>query len=109
VGEVEMVRDYLDAPPPPSANGASSITSDHAHPIEAREPPPASIAIAAEKSLAASLLPRLPGSYRQMLGRRFDDGVDLSGGCRQRDTANLAVSSEQAVGDHQHNSTVWPV
>ena len=39
-----------------------------------------SISAAAEKSLAASLLPRLPGSYRQMLGRRFDQGVDLSGG-----------------------------
>jgi ATP-binding cassette subfamily B protein len=36
--------------------------------------------IAAEKSLAATLLPRLPGGYRQMLGRRFDGGVDLSGG-----------------------------
>jgi ATP-binding cassette subfamily B protein len=38
------------------------------------------IAAAAERSLAASLLPRLPAGYRQMLGRRFDDGVDLSGG-----------------------------
>ena len=34
----------------------------------------------ASKSLAATLLPRLPGGYRQMLGRRFDKGVDLSGG-----------------------------
>jgi ATP-binding cassette, subfamily B, bacterial len=38
------------------------------------------IAAAADKSLAASLLPRLPAGYRQMLGRRFDGGVDLSGG-----------------------------
>jgi ATP-binding cassette subfamily B protein len=38
------------------------------------------IAEAAERSLAASLLPRLPAGYRQMLGRRFEDGVDLSGG-----------------------------
>ncbi|HET7459412.1 MAG TPA: ATP-binding cassette domain-containing protein [Gemmatimonadaceae bacterium] len=30
--------------------------------------------------MASSLLPRLPQGYRQMLGRRFDDGVDLSGG-----------------------------
>jgi tetratricopeptide (TPR) repeat protein len=30
---------------------------------------------AAEKSQAATLLPRLPGAYRQMLGRRFDEGV----------------------------------
>ena len=35
---------------------------------------------AADQSLASSLLPRLPAGYRQMLGRRFDDGVDLSGG-----------------------------
>jgi ATP-binding cassette subfamily B protein len=40
----------------------------------------APIALAADRSLAASLLPRLPAGYRQMLGRRFDDGVDLSGG-----------------------------
>ena len=35
---------------------------------------------AADRSLAASLLPKLPHGYRQMLGRRFADGVDLSGG-----------------------------
>src|SRR5205807_9955839 len=48
VGEVEIVRDYLDSAPD-APNGG----------------PPTSIASAAEKSLAASLLPRLPGSYRQ--------------------------------------------
>jgi ATP-binding cassette subfamily B protein len=63
VGDVEVVRDYLDVAPVVS-------------PIA----PPALISTAAEKSLAASLLPRMPGAYRQMLGRRFDDGVDLSGG-----------------------------
>ncbi|MDQ6925458.1 MAG: ABC transporter ATP-binding protein/permease [Candidatus Eremiobacteraeota bacterium] len=41
---------------------------------------PAPIKAAAERSLAASLLPKLPNGYRQMLGRRFEDGVDLSGG-----------------------------
>ncbi|MEA2706194.1 MAG: ATP-binding cassette, subfamily bacterial [Gemmatimonadaceae bacterium] len=41
---------------------------------------PASISTAAENSLAASLLPRFEKGYQQMLGRRFDDGVDLSGG-----------------------------
>jgi ATP-binding cassette subfamily B protein len=63
VGEVEQVRDYLDAEPT-SGNTA----------------PPPIIATAADKSLASSLLPRLTGGYRQMLGRRFDEGVDLSGG-----------------------------
>jgi ATP-binding cassette subfamily B protein len=41
---------------------------------------PTSISDAAENSLAASLLPRFTKGYQQMLGRRFDDGVDLSGG-----------------------------
>ncbi|HEY9227830.1 MAG TPA: ABC transporter ATP-binding protein [Gemmatimonadaceae bacterium] len=69
VGEVEDVRDYLDAAPLPTNGNTQTLQA-----------PPQRIAVAAEKSLAASLLPRLPGSYRQMLGRRFDDGVDLSGG-----------------------------
>jgi ATP-binding cassette, subfamily B, bacterial len=38
------------------------------------------ISAAAERSLAASVLPRLPAGYRQVLGRRFEGGVDLSGG-----------------------------
>jgi ATP-binding cassette subfamily B protein len=38
------------------------------------------IVSAAERSLAASVLPRLPAGYRQVLGRRFEGGVDLSGG-----------------------------
>jgi ATP-binding cassette subfamily B protein len=66
VGELEGVRGYLDA----------ELSTSKAE----QAPPPASIIGAAEKSLAASLLPRLPGSYRQMLGRRFEHGVDLSGG-----------------------------
>ena len=41
---------------------------------------PTALGAAAERSLATSLLPRLPRGYRQMLGRRFADGVDLSGG-----------------------------
>jgi ATP-binding cassette subfamily B protein len=34
----------------------------------------------AEKSLADGVVGKLPGGYEQMLGRRFDGGVDLSGG-----------------------------
>src|SRR5688500_10300280 len=52
VGEIESVRAEL-------ANGVV----------------PASIDTAAQNSLAASLLPRFPLGYRQMLGRRFDDGM----------------------------------
>jgi len=44
------------------------------------QPVPALIENAAEQSLAASLLPRFKEGYRQMLGRRFENGVDLSGG-----------------------------
>jgi ATP-binding cassette subfamily B protein len=59
VGEIESVRADLE-----KSNGS----------------PPAAIASAAENSLAASLLPRFPKGYQQMLGRRFEEGVDLSGG-----------------------------
>ncbi len=58
VGEIESVRAALEA-----GNGT-----------------PDSIELAAQNSLAASLLPRFPNGYQQMLGRRFEEGVDLSGG-----------------------------
>ena len=35
---------------------------------------------AAQKSLAAQVIRKLPKSYEQILGRRFEGGVDLSGG-----------------------------
>ncbi len=35
---------------------------------------------AAQKSLADEVVARLPAGYEQMLGRRFEGGVDLSGG-----------------------------
>jgi ATP-binding cassette subfamily B protein len=35
---------------------------------------------AAQKSMADLVIGRLPQGYEQMLGRRFDEGVDLSGG-----------------------------
>jgi ATP-binding cassette, subfamily B, bacterial len=41
---------------------------------------PEEIEYAAEKSLAAGVVSRLPKKYEQMLGRRFEGGVDLSGG-----------------------------
>ena len=39
---------------------------------------------AAEKSLADSVVENLPEKYEQMLGRRFNNGVDLSGGQWQK-------------------------
>ncbi len=65
VGEIDRVRDYLDR-----SDGGT----------EGDGAAPRSIVAAAEKSLAASLLPRFSDGYRQMLGRRFDKGMDLSGG-----------------------------
>lgn len=40
----------------------------------------AKIVAAAEKSLADGVVAKLAGGYGQMLGRRFEGGVDLSGG-----------------------------
>ena len=66
VGEIEGVTGYLAAVRDAPENGAST--------------PPAALVDASERSLASTLLPRFTRGYRQMLGRRFDDGVDLSGG-----------------------------
>jgi ATP-binding cassette subfamily B protein len=44
------------------------------------EPNPFKIEVAAEKSLAHAVIQKLPLRYEQMLGRRFEGGVDLSGG-----------------------------
>ncbi len=41
---------------------------------------PEEIEYAAEKSMAAGVIAKLQGHYDQMLGRRFEGGVDLSGG-----------------------------
>ena len=40
----------------------------------------ADIRAAARKSQADSVIARLPGGYEQLLGRRFEGGLDLSGG-----------------------------
>ena len=66
VGEIQGVTAYLEA--------ARDATA------ELPGLPPESLVDAAERSMASSLLPRFESGYRQMLGRRFDDGVDLSGG-----------------------------
>jgi ATP-binding cassette, subfamily B, bacterial len=70
VGRIDETRPYLEAVV--AANG----TNGNGHRLPVYEP----IILAAEDSLATSLLPHLPKGYGQMLGRRFEDGVDLSGG-----------------------------
>jgi len=67
VGEIEEVSDYLAA--------VRDRSNGNAPP-----PPPTAVVDASERSLAATLLPRFANGYRQMLGRRFEEGVDLSGG-----------------------------
>jgi ATP-binding cassette subfamily B protein len=77
VGEIDGVRAYLDL-------------SDSGRPVDGANTldpgrlsggaVPGAIVAAAEKSLASSLLPGFPAGYRQMLGRRFERGVGLSGG-----------------------------
>jgi len=47
--------------------------------IEERQNQPR-IETAAQQSLADSVIAKLPGGYDQMIGRRFNGGVDLSGG-----------------------------
>jgi ATP-binding cassette subfamily B protein len=68
VGEIQGVTAYLD-----KARDATATS-------ESPDAPPVALVEAADRSLASSLLPRFEQGYRQMLGRRFDDGVDLSGG-----------------------------
>jgi ATP-binding cassette subfamily B protein len=76
----------------PPGGGDGIGAAEDPHPSTA---PP--IEIAAEKSLAASLLPRLPARYRQMLGRRFDEGVDLSGGEWQKVALGRAYMRDAEV------------
>jgi ATP-binding cassette, subfamily B, bacterial len=90
VGEIENVREYLDSTDNEAvahANGDARGTTIDTRDALAKEvggntdaQTPPVIVSAAEKSLAATLLARLPQKYRQMLGRRFEGGVDLSGG-----------------------------
>jgi ATP-binding cassette subfamily B protein len=86
VGEISQVRTYLNASANGTADGVARAAigdgarGDQSVPEALPEAVPETIAAAAEKSLATSLLPRFPEGYRQMLGRRFEGGVDLSGG-----------------------------
>lgn len=85
VGGIEAVAEYLherngeNATPNGADAGAASNKENEVAASDER-PVAAGIAAAAEKSLASTLLPRFKEGYRQMLGRRFEGGVELSGG-----------------------------
>jgi ATP-binding cassette subfamily B protein len=77
VGAIDEMRSYLDRSDNKElVNGAKTLISEHS----GGEAVPVPMVTAAEKSLAASLLPGFSEGYQQMLGRRFDRGVELSGG-----------------------------
>ena len=77
VGAIDEMQSYLDRPYHKApVGGANPDTGEH----PGGEAVPGAIVTAAEKSLAASLLPGFSEGYQQMLGRRFDRGVELSGG-----------------------------
>lgn len=71
VGDIGVSQSYLDG----AAEEGVAV---------APQTVPVVLRVAAEKSLAAGLVAQLPDGWHQMLGRRFDGGVELSGGEWQR-------------------------
>jgi ATP-binding cassette subfamily B protein len=103
VGEISTAQAYLDASVAAAKeNGGAQtvpVDSKRGNGTAAAVPPevPSALRTAAEQSLATSLLPRLPGGYRQMLGRRFEEGIDLSGGEWQKIALGRAYMRDAQV------------
>jgi ATP-binding cassette, subfamily B, bacterial len=80
VGEIEKAQSYLDSIEAESSSGGMMGKRNGAEELVDSASILTLITSAADKSLASSLLTRLPDKYNQMLGRRFEGGVELSGG-----------------------------
>ncbi|HEX5732649.1 MAG TPA: ABC transporter ATP-binding protein [Blastocatellia bacterium] len=83
VGEIDKVRSYFEQLHEGESKfrmNGSRANDSTGNDAQDQKEVPALIVSAADKSLAATLLPRFAEGYRQMLGRRFEGGVDLSGG-----------------------------
>ena len=52
-----------------------------------------------KRALPPSVIAKLPGGYDQMLGRRFEGGVDLSGGEWQKHGSGPRLSARCAAAD----------
>ncbi len=79
IGEIAKLETYFDADDT-EQDERPCISNAAPGSVRSSLKPPQAIISAAEKSLATTLLARLPNGYRQMLGRRFEGGVELSGG-----------------------------
>lgn len=97
IGEIDKVESYLDAVQGGTRVDGNNASATASLSTEIEVLVPDIIVSAADKSLASSLLARLPNGYRQMLGRRFESGVELSGGEWQKLALARAYMRESQI------------